>query len=98
MTDDEQPAVTAAGQKLRPGAFTEAVAARGGLRRVDARIAIEAVLGELAEAFERGDAFVLPGLGAGKVTRAKNGGLMIKLRPRNEKSANLPLAPPDVSG
>ncbi|WP_158617344.1 HU family DNA-binding protein [Falsigemmobacter faecalis] len=98
MSDDDTPLPVGAGQKLRPGAFAEAVATRSGMRRADARLAIEAVLGELAEAFERGEAFVLPGLGAGKITRNKNGGLVIKLRLKNDKNGELPLAPPDVSG
>lgn len=97
MSDEDKPSESRSAQKLRAGPFAAAVAARSGLRRAEARLATEAVLGELADVFERGEAFVLPGLGAGKVTRNKNGGLVIKLRPRNEKKSDAPLAPPEAS-
>lgn len=74
------------------------VAARSGARKPAVRPVLDAVLAELGEALEQGQAFSLAPLGRGRVSRSKAGGkgttLVIKLkRTGGEKDAAPPLAP-----
>ena len=72
--------------------FVDRAVLRSGVKKADARTAIEAALAVLAEALERGEDLVLPPLGRLKVTRAKVGPkgkqLILKLSlPKNEENA-----------
>ncbi len=63
--------VVAAGQMKKP-AFLDQAVARSGVKRRDAKPAIEAALNELAEALLRGDEINLPPLGKLKVVKTKD--------------------------
>lgn len=80
--------------------FVDRIVTRAGLRKADARAAIDATLSALAEALERGEDLVLPPLGRVKVTREKAGPkgkqLILKLSlPKNEENASQGLAEPE---
>ena len=59
------------GAKLRKNELIEAVTERSGVKRRDAKVALEAVLEILGEAIAEGRQIDLPGLGKLKVTRTK---------------------------
>lgn len=72
--------------------FVERSALRSGVKKAEARAAIDAALAVLAEALDRGEDLVLPPLGRLKVARAKVGPkgkqLILKLSlPKNEENA-----------
>lgn len=84
---------------LKPKELLTRVLARSGANRVAARPVIEAVLTELAESLARGESFVLPPLGKGKIRPRKEGaketaGVTLKLTPaKAKKDGDTPLAP-----
>lgn len=65
--------VVKAGAPVKKKEFAERVAARSGLRRSDAKTALDAILAALAEALADGQELILPPLGRIKVTRDKAG-------------------------
>lgn len=90
----------AEGGTMKAKEFMTRVLARSGSNRVTAKPVVDAVLAELGEAIARGEAFVLPPLGRGRVKPAKEGAtgsaLTIKLNQGKGKGKNqddTPLAP-----
>lgn len=86
------------GGTLKTKELLTRVAARSGAATPAARLVMNAVLTELAESLARGESFVLPPLGKGKVRPKKEGakgeGIMLKLRkPKPKKEGETPLAP-----
>jgi len=82
------------GAKLRKNELIEAVTERSGVKRRDAKVALEAVLEILGEAIAEGRQIDLPGLGKLKVTRTKklSNGDMFTTRIRQ------PIATPKTDG
>lgn len=66
-------AVITPGNAVRKKEFSERVVARAGVRRSDAKAALDATLAVLAEALADGQELILPPLGRIKVTRDKAG-------------------------
>jgi DNA-binding protein HU-alpha len=86
VVSDNRPVV--AGPMLKKKDFVDRVTERSGVKKKDAKPAIEAALALLGEALIAGEELNLPPLGKIKVNRAKDvsGGimLMVKLRIPNE--------------
>lgn len=87
---------TTARNVLKKKDFVERVTLASGLKKADARTAIDVVLAAIAEALAKGEELVLPPLGKIKTTREKVSSagrtLMLKLTmssPESDKSAAL---------
>lgn len=78
-SDGSKAAVAVASVKLKDIVTT--VAAESGLKRPEAKQAVEATLAALAAALSREAVLVLPPLGKLRVARQANGVLTLKLRP-----------------
>ncbi|WP_439156549.1 HU family DNA-binding protein [Yoonia sp.] len=76
--DDANPPQDAGGPVRKP-AFLDDVVTRSGLKKRDAKIALEAALATLAEALIRGDELAVPPLGKLRVIKTKQigGGAMV---------------------
>ena len=87
------------GGTLKTKELIDRVVARSGAGRMAAKPVVDAVLVELAESLARGESFVLPPLGRGKIRPAKEGAkegmmtLRINKGGRAKKDDATPLAP-----
>jgi len=99
--DDDSPA-PASRLQVRKKEFIDRATARSGIRKPDARAAIEATLATLAEALAAGQDLILPPLGRIRVTREKptKKGRMLMLRLQLDEGATAadPLADMDDQG
>ncbi|WP_323041341.1 HU family DNA-binding protein [Gemmobacter sp.] len=86
------------GGVLKAKDLLERVAARAGANKKQAKPFMDAVLHEIGASLARGESFILPPLGRGKLRPRKEGatgeGVMLKLLPvKSKKEGETPLAP-----
>ncbi len=95
--DDDKVAAPVAKVQLKKREFIDRASERSGVKKADAKAAVEATLSLMAEALAAGQEIVLPPLGRMKVTRVKEAkkGQVLMLRLQSdigEKGGKDPLA------